>query len=261
MTFIRPLLEYGDIIFDNCTAGEKQELDKIQHEAARIVTGDRSTSKCTTGPDYHPKLISRRGEVINKIRSDHDVRIQLPERNDEDQSVIRIIGYERNCEAARDEILRMVKDYEDQVHLEVRVDHRIHSRIIGQKGRGVRRIQDDFKVDLRFPRGNDDKDILVISGAEDDVYECKDHLLNMEEEFLQDIIDDEYLKSLQKPSRIEPERPKRSENPGFYTKNAPWDKDDGSAPDTSSTSEFPGATGGSAVAPKSSFAWGPMRRK
>ncbi|XP_052763148.1 uncharacterized protein LOC128205494 [Mya arenaria] len=39
MTFIRPLLEYGDIIFDNCTAGEKQELDKIQHEAARIVTG------------------------------------------------------------------------------------------------------------------------------------------------------------------------------------------------------------------------------
>ncbi|WAR14759.1 VIGLN-like protein [Mya arenaria] len=220
--------------------------------------------KVEVSPDYHPKLIGRRGEVINKIRSDHDVRIQLPERNDEDQSVIRIIGYERNCEAARDEILRMVKDYEDQVHLEVRVDHRIHSRIIGQKGRGVRRIQDDFKVDLRFPRGNDDKDILVISGAEDDVYECKDHLLNMEEEFLQDIIDDEYLKSLQKPSRIEPERPKRSENPGFYTKNAPWDKDDGSAPDTSSTSEFPsfpGATGGSAVAPKSSFAWGPMRRK
>ncbi|WAR14750.1 VIGLN-like protein [Mya arenaria] len=219
--------------------------------------------KVEVSPDYHPKLIGRRGEVINKIRSDHDVRIQLPERNDEDQSVIRIIGYERNCEAARDEILRMVKDYEDQVHLEVRVDHRIHSRIIGQKGRGVRRIQDDFKVDLRFPRGNDDKDILVISGAEDDVYECKDHLLNMEEEFLQDIIDDEYLKSLQKPSRIEPERPKRSENPGFYTKNAPWDKDDGSAPDTSSTSEFPsfpGATGGSAVAPKSSFAWGPMRR-
>ena len=39
MTFIRPLLEYGDIIFDNCTAIEKQDLDKIQHEAARIVTG------------------------------------------------------------------------------------------------------------------------------------------------------------------------------------------------------------------------------
>ena len=29
-TFIRPLLEYGDIIWDNCTQQEKIELDKIQ---------------------------------------------------------------------------------------------------------------------------------------------------------------------------------------------------------------------------------------
>ena len=38
-TFIRPLLEYSDIIWDNCTRYEKQELDKIQNEAARIATG------------------------------------------------------------------------------------------------------------------------------------------------------------------------------------------------------------------------------
>ncbi len=39
MTFIRPVLEYGDVIWDNCTQNDKYELDKIQHEAARIVTG------------------------------------------------------------------------------------------------------------------------------------------------------------------------------------------------------------------------------
>ena len=39
LTFIRPILEYGDIIFDNCTNYEKQELEKIQTEAARIATG------------------------------------------------------------------------------------------------------------------------------------------------------------------------------------------------------------------------------
>ena len=38
-TFIRPLLEYSDVIWDNCTRYEKQELDKIQNEAARITTG------------------------------------------------------------------------------------------------------------------------------------------------------------------------------------------------------------------------------
>lgn len=38
-TFIRPLLEYGDVIWDNCTQYEKLELEKIQNEAARIATG------------------------------------------------------------------------------------------------------------------------------------------------------------------------------------------------------------------------------
>ena len=37
--FIRPLIEYGDIIWDNCSQYEKDELDKIQNEAARITTG------------------------------------------------------------------------------------------------------------------------------------------------------------------------------------------------------------------------------
>ena len=39
VSFIRLILEYGDTIWDNCTQYEKRELDKIQHEAARIVTG------------------------------------------------------------------------------------------------------------------------------------------------------------------------------------------------------------------------------
>ena len=38
-TFIRPLLEYADIIWDNCTINETEDIEKIQLEAARIVTG------------------------------------------------------------------------------------------------------------------------------------------------------------------------------------------------------------------------------
>ena len=38
-SFIIPLLEYTDVIWDNCTYYEKLELDKIQSEAARIVSG------------------------------------------------------------------------------------------------------------------------------------------------------------------------------------------------------------------------------
>ena len=38
-TFIRPILENVDIVWNNCTQYEVNELEKIQNEAARIVTG------------------------------------------------------------------------------------------------------------------------------------------------------------------------------------------------------------------------------
>ena len=39
ISFIRPVLEYADALWDNCTQLEKQELEKIQIEAARFSTG------------------------------------------------------------------------------------------------------------------------------------------------------------------------------------------------------------------------------
>ena len=38
-TFIRPTLEYADIVWDNITQADEQVLEKIQIEAARIITG------------------------------------------------------------------------------------------------------------------------------------------------------------------------------------------------------------------------------
>ena len=39
ISFIRPVLEYADVLWNNCTKQEKQELEKIQNEDARISTG------------------------------------------------------------------------------------------------------------------------------------------------------------------------------------------------------------------------------
>ena len=38
-SFIRPLIEYADVVWDNCPRLLKDQLDKMQMEAARIVTG------------------------------------------------------------------------------------------------------------------------------------------------------------------------------------------------------------------------------
>ena len=39
MSYVLPILEYSSIVWDNCTVYEAEALDKIQNEAARIVTG------------------------------------------------------------------------------------------------------------------------------------------------------------------------------------------------------------------------------
>ena len=50
ITFIRPLLEYGDIVWDNCTAQQKKTIESIQTEAARICTG--ATKLCSLDKLY-----------------------------------------------------------------------------------------------------------------------------------------------------------------------------------------------------------------
>jgi len=69
--------------------------------------------------------------------------------------------------------------------VEISLDNRVHPRIIGSKGHQIRQIMNDFGVEIRFPRGNDaDPNLVQIVGPDNAVYDCKDHLLNLEEEFV-----------------------------------------------------------------------------
>lgn len=73
----------------------------------------------------------------------------------------------------------------------------MHSRLIGAKGRNIRKIMEDFKVDIKFPRAEDDNpNLVIITGHEDCVLDCKDHLLNLEEEYLQDVTEAEMYRPM-----------------------------------------------------------------
>ncbi len=41
ITFIRPILEYGDVIYDACSTEDATKLEKVPLEIARIVTGTK----------------------------------------------------------------------------------------------------------------------------------------------------------------------------------------------------------------------------
>ena len=61
-------------------------------------------------PKYHPKIIGRKGAIITRIRTNHDVIIQFPSQNAPSQDVITITGFEENAEAAKEEILAIVQE-------------------------------------------------------------------------------------------------------------------------------------------------------
>jgi predicted PilT family ATPase len=59
---------------------------------------------------YHPNIIGKKGATINKIRDDHEVKIQLPDKDGPNADDITITGYEHQVSAAREDILKIVQE-------------------------------------------------------------------------------------------------------------------------------------------------------
>uniref|UniRef100_A0A8C6KD94 Vigilin n=1 Tax=Nothobranchius furzeri TaxID=105023 RepID=A0A8C6KD94_NOTFU len=201
-------------------------------------------------PKFHPKIIGRKGAVISQIRKDHNVIIQFPDKGDEQQvgDLIVISGYERNVEEAREAIQQLVAELQEMVSQDVHLDSRTHARIIGARGKAIRKLMEEFKVDIRFPQpGSDEPDKVTVMGLPDTVDAAIDHLLNLEEEYLLSVTETETLAAYMKPPS-----PK-----GFVVRDAPWNAAGNKAPDMSSAEDFP--TFGTGVAPKQTSAWGPKK--
>jgi hypothetical protein len=47
-SFVRPILEYGSIIYDSCTIGQSKQIESLQSEAARLVTGTKKGTSITS---------------------------------------------------------------------------------------------------------------------------------------------------------------------------------------------------------------------
>jgi len=58
-SFIRPILEYADVVWDNLTQSEQDDLEKIQLEASRIICG---ATNC-------PSIISILKQALNHYLS------------------------------------------------------------------------------------------------------------------------------------------------------------------------------------------------
>jgi predicted PilT family ATPase len=181
----------------------------------------------TVKPEYRSLVYGFRGKTINQLRQKHDVKIevsnnQVPssavvptpststeeepstEQQDDQQATpqenlplpseasntnqladveITITGYEDKALACRDEILQLIKDFEAKITMEIEIDPRIHARIIGSGGSKLQQIMKDYQVDIKFQTSK----VHVIGLDQEKIDACIDHLLVLEEDFLQDL--------------------------------------------------------------------------
>ncbi|CAG9535090.1 unnamed protein product [Cercopithifilaria johnstoni] len=197
--------------------------------------------------EYHVRLIGPRGKVVNELRAKHDVQIAFPRSSSDPPDTITLIGYEANCNACKEEMEAIIDEAQSLFTQEIFLDATFHPRLIGQKGRNLKKVMDEFKVEIRLPRSTDpDPNLVVIAGKDEDaVYDCIEQLRREEEEFLQE------RRQYMSPRVTEqPPQPPRVE---VEIKGAPWQLD------MQSEEQFP-AMGSAQSTAAAAGAWSGVRR-
>lgn len=130
-----------------------------------------------------PQLRARNGAEAERLAKKHDVRLDFSKKGETpDRIVIR--GPQDKVEAVATLLRKRLEEDAAKTAQEIAVDARVHSRIIGGQGKALAKIQERFKVEIKFAGRN--SDVVVVRGNDAEAVEdACDHLKNLEEEYLQ----------------------------------------------------------------------------
>lgn len=72
---------------------------------------------------------------------------------------------------------------------EIFIDSRIHSRLIGFRGRNISQVMDKYHVDIRFSKHDSSNPDLVVvyardDATQDDVLDCMDYLEMIQQDYV-----------------------------------------------------------------------------
>jgi predicted RNA-binding protein YlqC (UPF0109 family) len=184
-------------------------------------------TKFHVDPKHHNKIIGQRGANIQRLRQVYDVQINLPKNGAADEPIV-LIGYENKANECMEEIKKQVAELDSFVTVTLEIDTRVHPRLIGAKGRNLHKICEDFKVDVRFPGQNSSEpNQVTITGPEKNVEECQDKLMSLAEDFMDDILENDWQSKYKAPDRApEHDNKPKADNPGFLMRDTPWNPTD-----------------------------------
>lgn len=90
-------------------------------------------------------------------------------------ATITVRGYEKNVKSAVKRLNKIIKELESFKVEKLHIDPENYSLLIGAKGKQIKKLIDQFKVDIKIP--NDDSELVTISGIDKNVEACKAEIL------------------------------------------------------------------------------------
>ena len=184
-----PLEQVEDLKYDLNELYEKYQIDKqarsyqvrfkIQSKYCSLINGNRRYN-LKEKYDVHIQILRKLSTSDNKEQDENNLLSM-------NEIEILIIGYEDKVLACRNEILQLIEEFDSIITMEIEIDHRIHARIIGTGRQKLQQIMKEYNVDIKFPNRNQNDKVYVIGKNQDNIDSCIDHLLILEEDFLQDL--------------------------------------------------------------------------
>lgn len=168
------------------------ELHRIAEEAEQDAIVNGHTAEFAIDSQHVPHIVGRGGASVTRLREDLGVKIDFEDKNVEAggkkaaKAKVVITGRKENVEEAKKRILSQADKLADETSLTLKVPSHLHGSIIGQGGKYVTRLQENYSVRINFPQqGDGDKrsdqnaDEIVIKGGKKGVEGARAELLEL----------------------------------------------------------------------------------
>lgn len=249
------------------------EAAKVRlQERLKEIEADRADQEArsyqcdiTVPSQHHRTIIGPKGASIKALQQKYGVRVNIPNATNtgKGSDVITVIGYKDKAEAAAQELLALKNKLENQVIAELVIVHQVHPIIIGQRGKNLRALMEQFDVTIDMPGRNatpEAQDTVVVRGSQTDVDNACDHLLDMAGEIIDRMIErgeidpkalrqsaeatdngitlqqqqqpqqpqpqqqEQQTTGQQQPHQQKGKKHQQQQQPGFMVRDAPWDQ-------------------------------------
>ncbi|KAF8628885.1 hypothetical protein AX15_003671 [Amanita polypyramis BW_CC] len=188
--------------------GISSEVSRAVKDILKIVENaknDEIVSSYVTEFDvereYVGRIVGAHGVGINRLREQLAVRVDLfdeveekekeggkKKKNAHQKSKIKITGRKENVEEAKKRILAQVERIADETSEILKIPNQYHASLIGQNGKYVIRLEENYGVKITFPRSTSENgegrtreqlkpDEVLVKGGKKGVASAKSELL------------------------------------------------------------------------------------